>query len=104
MGAECEPAAHHNEWELFALALDSWPQVCRRFILQVEVPGLPDQDLKAYAVEKMKPPIRPTPNSSFLQMCIMICFWCGLRLPEGYLHPRHQGEHNWKYLGMHTVA
>ena len=28
-------------------------------------------------------------------MCIMMCFWCGLRLPEGYLHPRDQGEHNW---------
>ena len=23
--------AHHFEWELFALSLDSWPQVCRRF-------------------------------------------------------------------------
>ena len=24
-----EPAAHHNEWELYSLALDSWPQVCK---------------------------------------------------------------------------
>ena len=45
-------------------------------------------------------PIRPTPDGSFLQMCIMLCFWSGLRLPEGYLHPRDQGEHNWGYLGM----
>ena len=72
-----------------------WPQVCR-----VEVPGLPAQDLWAFAVERMVAPIRPTPDGSFLRMCIMMCFWCGLRLPEGYLHPRDQGEHNWGYLGM----
>ena len=92
--------AHHFEWELFALSLDSWPQVCRRFTLQVEVPGIPAQDLRAYTVERMVAPIRPTPDGSFLQMCIMLCFWSGLRLPEGYLHPRDQGEHNWGYLGM----
>ena len=92
--------AHHFEWELFALSLDSWPQVCGRFTLQVEVPGLPAQDLKAFTVERMVAPIRPTPDGSFLQMCIMLCFWCGLRLPEGYLHPRDQGEHDWGYLGM----
>ena len=94
------PSSHHFEWELFGLAYDSWPQVCRRFTLQVEVPGIPDQDLRAFAVEKMVPPIRPTPDGSFLQMCLMICFWCGLRLPEGYLHPRDQDDHNWGYLGM----
>ena len=43
--------AHRFEWELFALSLDSWPQLCRRFTLQVEVPGLPAQDLRAYTVE-----------------------------------------------------
>ena len=59
--------AHHFEWELFA-------QVCRRFTLQVEVPELPAQDLRAYTVERMVAPIRPTPDGSFLQMCIMLCF------------------------------
>ena len=63
--------AHHFEWELFALSLDSWPQVCRRFTLQVEVPGIPAQDLRAFTVERMVAPIRPTPDGSFLQMCIM---------------------------------
>ena len=32
-------------------------------------------------------------------MCIMICFWSGLKVKEGYLHPKNKQVRNWGYLG-----